>query len=874
MKQRNEIQPPRWATRLLHWYCRPELAEDLEGDLTEYFHRNLQRSRFRAKLIYVVDVLKFLRPYTLRKPRAIQTVIHWLMIGSYLKTSGRYLIRNKLFSTINIFGLAVSLSIGLMMVAVLHEVKSYDQFHVNHNRIYRLATHFQFLDHETTDLATGSLRAGRLIHDTFSQPEAVAILQSGFGGDMTYGTKTIPAQGYWTNEDFFKVFSFKLKSGNPQTALREPYSVVLTETTAAKFFASNDPIGQALRLNDRDYQVTGILEDVPYHSHMRFEMLGSLKSKEPTETKEELEWDNVWYTWTYMLLPEGTDLEKLQSSLNAMATREDATVKNTHIKLSLQPLDNIMSGPDYSNSIGPTMGQSTLWVFGALTFVVILSAVFNYTNLSVARSLSRTREVGIRKVIGAMKSHVRAQFIIEALIIALGSLVLAFGLFLLIRPFLLGLNEDLSEILKLELNPGLIGWFVVLALVTGVIAGLFPALFFSRINAIAVLKNMALAGGAKKLTFRKALIVFQYIISIAFITGSAIAYRQYRHFITFDLGFQTENIINVALQGNKPEIVRKAFEEIPEVREISQSAMVTSVGNYWTTFMKNPADPLDSSAVNYNSVDQNYFPVHGHQLLAGRNFNTLSENAAEGEIIINEEVIKRFKIGDGTPAGALDQTMIVERKPVRIVGVMRNFHYGRANDRQAQQEVIFRYNPGRARLLNIKIQSNDLLATHDRMAAAWKSVDPVHPFEAKFYRDQVEQGFKGLIATVKVAGVLAALAISIASLGLLGMVVFTTESRVREISIRKVLGAGEWKLALLLGKSFILLLAIAAVIGISGTTVFFQEVLFPELGNPAPIYAIDLLGGVILIVSIALIMIITQTLKVARSNPAEVLKSE
>ncbi len=879
MKESNKIQPPRFAIRLLEWYCKPELLEDLQGDLNEYFERNIKsRGERKAKLIYIIDVFKFFRLYTIRKPEIINILINFIMIGSYIKTSSRSIVRNKLFSTINIVGLAISMSVGLVMIGVLTDIFSYDKFHVNHKRIYRVISTYEYLGNKDNQpMATTSLKAGKAIKETFTTPEAVAILRRDFAGDLKAGEKIIPLNGFYASETFFSIFSFELIQGNPASALKEPYSVVVTEKSAKKLFGETDAIGKTITYrSDKQYTITGVMKDVPSFSHMKFDMLGSLSTyeNEEMEINNKMKWDDIWNTYVYVLLPQNANVTALDESFKKLSAKEDLTVKNTKIGLALQPLDNVMVGRDMGNQIGNVMGSSALWIFGGLAFVVILSACFNYTNLSIARSLKRTREVGIRKVIGAMKGQVAGQFVVEAVIISLCALALAFVLFILLRPYFLSIEPELHETLVLDLSPKVVLYFILFAILIGAAAGFFPALFFSRVNAVQVLKNLSSTRVFKKLTLRKVLIVFQYCISIIFITSSIIIYKQYKHFIAFDLGFKTENILNIELQGNKAELLEKELNELPEVKGISKSMMVTSVGNYWGTNMKYRLNPNDSSGVGYNSIDENYLPLHEHKLIAGRNFLAKSDSAAESEVIVNQQVLKRFNIADQNPVKAIGDVIKVDGKDLTIIGVMKDFHYGRANTSNSQKEVVFRHLNKKASLLNIKIQSSDILATREKIESIWKKIDPVHPMEAKFYSERIDEAYAGLKASVKMAGFLAFLAICIASMGLLGMVVFTTETRLKEISIRKVMGASEAGLLYLLGKGFFILLGIAVLISLPLTILFFEKIAFPELANHAPLSIAEMLLGVLGVLVVAVLMIGSQTLKVARTNPAEVLKSE
>jgi putative ABC transport system permease protein len=877
MKREQIALPPRWATRLLSWYCKPELLEDLQGDLNEYFERNIKSHGIKkAKLIYILDVFKFFRLYTIRKPEFLNLLINFIMVGSYIKTSGRSIVRNKLFSAINIVGLAISMSVGLLLISILLDTYSYDKFHVNHARIYRVLSHYQYLENKDKNfMATTSMRTAKTIKESFTGHEDVAILHGGFNGDMTFGEKTIPLNGLWANESMFKVFTFPLLQGNSATALKEPFSVVLTEKAAKKMFGDDEAIGKSIIFNnDKAYTITGIMKDVPTFSHMKFEMLASLSTREVTEKDNvnELAWDNLWNTYTYVKLPEQQDLALFQTNLDNLCAKENPSVKNTIVTLKLQPMDSIMMGESLGNQIGPTMGSTLLWVLTGLSFVVILSACFNYTNLSVARSLRRSREIGIRKVIGALRSHVIGQFVVEAIIISLSALVAAFVIFLVLRPHFKSIEPSLQELLTLNISPLLVICFIGFALFTGVAAGFFPALFFSRINAVQVLKSANGTKVFKKLTLRKALIIFQYSISLMLITATLIMHKQYKHYMNFDLGFSTENILNIRLRGNKAELLKKELNELPEVKGISESGMITSVGSYWGTFIKNPTNPEDSATVALNIVDENYIPLHDHHLLAGKNFTPHSDDTEESEVIVNQQVLKRFNLPKD-PSLSIGEILHVGDKDLRIVGVMKDFQYGRANN-ETGKETIFRYSKKETQNLNVKLLSNDLPATYAKIESIWKELDPVHSLEAKFYDDEIEESFKGLSASMKLAGAIAFLAVCIASLGLLGMVVFTTETRMKEISIRKVMGATEGGLVYLLGRGFFVLLGIAAMISLPLTYFFFEQVMLPKIANHAPLGFIEGLIAVIVVMIIAIVMIGTQTLKVAKANPAEVLKSE
>lgn len=876
MARKRSGNPPKWAQQFLRFYCRRELLEDLEGDLNEFFERNVQSKGLRsARWIYVVDVLKFLRLYTLRKPEFMNLLTKNIMIGSYIKTSGRSIIRSKLFSGINIVGLAISMSVGLLMIAFLSDLLAYDDFHEKKERIYRLITKDQSHHGSSMNLASTSVRAGRQIQQTIPGIEELTIMRRGFSGDAKVGESTLSLEGLWADNSFFKVFTFPLVEGNPNTALKEPYSLVLTQKTAKRLFGAAAAIGRTIKFDTLTYTVTGIMRDIPKLSHMRFEALVSFSTVElqaPATDGDFMSWENIYSTYVYLMLPPKARLEKVQAGLNKLSTVENAAIKNREITISLQPLKKISIGKHLTNPIGPTMNIVALSILSGLAFVVIVSACFNYTNLSIARSLRRSREVGIRKVIGALKTHVFGQFITESVIISLSALVFAFLLFLLLRTQFLSFDPFLENLVSLDVSTPLIFYFILMAIGVGIMAGLLPALFYARIRVTTVLKDVSLVKIFRHVNMRKALIVIQYSFSLIFITATIIGYGQYKGFLSLDLGFTTDNILNIRMQGNNDELLIKELSEMPAVTGFSRSRIVSAIGTIYGTQMKYN-DQQDSSGVWLNFVDERYLPLHNYQFITGNNFSSRPKNAEEFEVIVNQQVLERFKIGNGNPNKALGEILNIDGKKLAIVGILKDFHYGTVENKI--EPMVFRYStaePGG--FINVRIATTDWQGTLATISTAWKKIDRVHPLDAKFYNDQIAESYNQFSVMLKVIGFLSFLAICISSMGLFGMVVYITETRLKEISIRKVLGASEQTLVYLLSKGFLLLLTISALIALPLTWIFFEKVVLANFAYHQPIYLHELLIGVIIVMGIAFMMIGTQTLKVARTNPAKVLKRE
>ena len=806
------------------------------------------------------------------------------MIGSYLKTARRNLMHNKLFSFINVVGLAISMSVGLLLIAFLLDLHSYDRFHEHGDRIYRI-TNVVTVNRDRGKFATTSIKTGKLIRDKVPGIEEVAILRNNFSEDATVGDDIIPIKGFWAESSLFRIFTFPMLEGNPSTALNDPYSIVLTETAARKLFGNQSALGKAIRFDTLTYKVTGVMKDVPFFSHIQFEALVSLSTAGQLNRNNTnfYNWTNISSNFVYLRLPADADMASIQSQLDAIAREENLAEANTKIQLELLPLYETVVGEKFRPSeggpgfVGPHMSPRTLWLLGGLALVVILSACFNYTNLSMARAMRRFKEVGLRKAIGADKSQIRQQFLAESIIIALAALLLSFLIFLILRPLLINLAPEMQRTVKLELTSTMVAAFIVFALLVGGIAGFMPALFFSKVSAISALRNVSTVKVFKHMTLRRTLVVVQYTLTLIFITTTAIGYVQYRNILAFDLGFNTENILNIRMQGNKPDAFQKKLSEMPEVTAVSRSLIITSVGNAWGGYMKY-RDSRDSALVMTNHVDENYMALHEYKLIAGGNFMARpTTSKAATEVIVNQQFLKRFTIGNNDPQKAIGEEVTFSNfggtRRMTIVGVMKDFHYGKL-DNLIGPVAFMHWTPDDPTVINAKIQSTDMLATRAKIESAWKELDRIHPFQAEFYDEAIEEAYSEFSTLIKIIGFLSFLAISIASMGLFGMVAYTTETRLKEISIRKVMGASPGNLIYLLSRGFLVQLSIAGLIALPITYLFFENVVLTRFPYHTPVQVAELFVGLLVVLLLAFILIGSQTMKAAKRNPTEVLKGE
>lgn len=790
------------------------------------------------------------------------------MLASYLRTCIRNIVRNNLFSGINISGLAIGMSVGLLAITLIHDIFSYDRFNVKKDRIFRITTTVESGKQNPEKFASSSLKIGEICKTQIPGIEQVAIIKKGFGGDARVSEKAVPLTGLWAESSIFKIFSFALLRGDIQTALKEPHSIVLTEKAANKLFGKSNALNQVIHLDSSDYKVTGIMQDIPFFSHLQFEALASFSTLQQKQNDSNFSsWKNISDHYVYLLLGESSQASLVNKSLAKVDEVENSKIKDGLITTSLTPLTSIFLGEDLHNEIGHSLPKSLLWVVIALATIAILTACFNYTNLSIARSLRRSREVGVRKVMGAQKNQVMTQFIVESVIISLVSLIFAFVVFFLLRSAFLSLGPTFAT---LQLSPRVLISSFMLACVVGIIAGLLPAVSLSGINPLQVLKNAHTLKLLRHVNLRKALIFAQYTCSLFFMAVTIIIYKQYDYFTSQDLGFQTEDIVNISLPNDKVSILKEAISQMPESKEISQSQMVTALGSGYSVYTKS-SDPRDSIITDQNGVDENYLPLHRYKLLAGRNFLPALNPASTNEIVVNEKLIKYFNLGKGNPQKAIGLSLVSNGKKYGIVGVVQDFHY---NSLYSQiRPTLIKYAPSDANYLNIKVNPGQVASLLAKVNKVWKNIDPVHPLTATNYQDDIRDFYQPLSFISKIIGSLAFLTVLIASMGLFGMVVFTVETRIKEVGIRKVLGASELSIVFILSRGFLSMLSLAAILVLIISSLIFNE-LITMTAYHASIPLLNMISYTVIFMLVALLIICSQTLGAARSNPAQILKAE
>lgn len=819
------------------------------------------------------------------------------MIISYIKIALRNILKYKIFSFINIVGLAVSMSASLLIILMIADQKKYDQFHSEKDRIYRITTREK--SREGPYNATTVMILKETLLEQYEGIEKVVRFRMMFGGDVTYVDNTVPLAGFYADEDLFNIFDFELLSGDPETALRNPFSLVLTEEAAHKLFKDEDPIGKIVKFNDRgldhygfgfdtknvllgDFTVTGVIKDNNYKTHIPLEIFGSWSTL-PLLVKQELDdtklddWKSYWNTYLFVLMQEGKTGNDLTDILNNITEVQFEEYENFELNFKAQALPDITPGKLMSNPMSFRMPLEGFYFLSFLAFIVIVSACFNYTNLSVARALTRAKEIGIRKINGAKRAQIFLQFIIEAILISLFSLVLSTVILQLLKLGFTGLwlNEYLA--INMNENTGIIIMFIFFSVLIGFIAGFLPAWYLSSFQPLNVLKKELSRVSKRKglLVFSKpglgkSLVVTQFVFSLILIITTTLLFSQTKYLMNAEYGFDKENILNIKLQGNDPRLLASELSSFSEIKLISVSSLVPATGFSDGSKLKTQ-DDSDSSSVFYIGANHNYIDNLKLELLYGSNLPVDDSENAGNYIIVNEATSKEF--GYETPQEIVGEVFWEAKKDdmVEVIGVVKDFYYDLFMEDIGP--LVIHYNPKEFRYLNVRISGNNLKETLAFIENKWKDIDKIHTYEYQFFDEQLANSHAIFGDLISIVGFISILAVSIACLGLLGMATYTAETRLKEIGIRKVMGASVKSILLLLSRGFIILLGIAILIG--GPLAYFINNLWLELFAYRVNFGINIFGSAILIMLIlGLLTVGSQTLRAALTNPSVTLRDE
>jgi putative ABC transport system permease protein len=885
MSQYNDLQPPAWPLKLLRYFLKEEYLEEIEGDMEELFLTNVEQTSVRkARLLYTVEMLKLLRPALLKNFKASPTFNQYAMFRNYSLVAWRNLVKKKAYSFINIFGLGLGMACCLLIFMFVQDELSYDNYHTKKDRIYRVI-HGQ-RGSDSTNLASiypywvwGNAPIGPALKNDF--PEIDKVVQFSGRADilLAHEENKYQEEGiFFMDSTAFDVFSWPLLKGNPKTALAAPYSIVLTESTARKYFGNEDPIGKTLkgsesagRSNPGDYTVTGIIADVPLNSHFRFNALLSMSTFKNSLPEIFDAWGYVDF-YTYFLVNEHFDKEAFKRKLPAFLSRHKEYPESKYT-IDIEPLGDMYLRTSAERQPGETGSLPNIYVFSIIGIFILVIAIINFMNLSTARSMERGKEVGVRKSIGADRGSLIYQFLSESMIIVLFSTIVALLIAVLAIPYMddfTGKQLEIQRVITLQ-N---ISLFLAVIVFIGIVAGSYPALVLSGFNPVLILKGITRshAGGA---SLRRALVVFQFTLSIALIAGTMIVYFQMSHLLDKDLGFDKEQMLVVDYNydgevNHKSEVLKNTLEKIPSISSVAFARSVP--GSYFPhagTEIEKMDGEMEQRGQPIFQVGMDFITHFGLELIAGRTYSREFPTDSMKAIVINEAAARQY--GYTNPADVVGKKFRQWGREGTVIGVVKDFNFTSLHNNIAPLTLPFV--PYACRYMSLKVKSENIDQTIEAVGKVWRDQVPHRPFLYSFLDDDFNRQYKSEFMFRRLFTTFACLAIFIACLGLLGLATYTAERRTKEIGIRKVLGADLRNIVGLLSKDFIVLVLIAIVIA-TPISWYAMDRWLEGFAYKMEIQPwIFVLSGFAALV-IAVFTISYQSIKTAVMNPVSSLRSE
>jgi putative ABC transport system permease protein len=792
------------------------------------------------------------------------------MLKNYFKIAFRNLWRHRVFSFINVMGLTVGMTACLLIFLYVRFELSYDKFHPKADRIYRMVADLK-TPSETVYPSGPAWAVGP--HLQYDLPEVEAFTRVNYDnllirkGDIKFTEEEAIA----ADSAFFRIFNFKLLKGDARTALTQPFSLVLSETAAKKYFGKADPMGQTVLISGDGHPaiITGVMKDMPDNTLIKSQVVLSMSTITQFYAKDiNDQWGN-YGAYTFVLLKPGTNALALQKKLPAFLEKWNGTeMRKMQMfpTLLLEPLKDVYLKSTRDSSKGNLMN---VYVFSIIALFILVIACINFINLTTARASERAKEVGIRKVAGAVRGQLARQFIGESVIICLIAFLLTLGLSsLLLSSF----NQLAGKIISTGIfsNIGLLFLLLGIALVIGLLAGIYPAFVLSSFKPIMVLKGR-FATGAKGSILRKSLVITQFAISTALIIGTIIVYRQMQYMRSRDLGFNKDQVLVVDTNGDeKKETLQQLVARMPNVRATSLSGSVPGGDNPGAySEVENAKGDLQIANLDLYFVDFDYIPLYDIKMAAGRPFNRAYKTDSNQAMILNEAAVKI--LGYHSPQDAIGKRFKQWGREGQIIGVIKDFHYHSLQS--PIKPLTMRMEWPRFSLLSVKVKPTNVQSTITAIEKEFKTVIPNRPFSYYFMDEFFDRQYRSEERFGRLFLNFAALAIFISCLGLLGLASYSTMQRTREIGIRKVMGASVSNIINLLSKEFLKLVIISFFIAAPVAWYFMNKWLL-DFAYRTSISWWVFAGAGILAVLIALLTISFQAFKAAVANPVKALRTE
>ena len=860
--RKKEPIPPKLADRILEWYCDQDLLEDLQGDLYERFYDRGEKFGYRrASLLYFWDVIRFFKPYTLRRSREHASTTTFSMLANYFKTTYRSLLKYRVNSLVNILGLSLGLCSFLLIGLYVNDELKYDRYLPNADTIYRLTLSYTS-ESSTEHSAWSDPMVGKILKEEY--PEIVASTAL-VAEEVTVkaGEKSFREEGfYFTQNDYFDVFAYEFQSGTPSAFQHK--TVVLTSGAAKKYFGDAEPLDQYLEIDKQSYQIVGVLKELPRHTDIQFDALVA---------RDDLG-EKVGWTFNFLRFHEADDIDRFMPKLDKVyeetlgAEFENYGVNNGKYHLEALPGVHFSSKKLYDT---PKSSKTNLYLFSTVALLILLVAAINYINISLSNATQRQKEVGIRKSIGALTHQLKGQFMLESFVICLVSLSIAIALTLYLLPYLNLLTEKVINWQEI-VTPFNVVMLVTLTMVLAIITGSYPALFIARIKPSEILKGQMKF--TRKTSFRKVLVIAQFSISIILIISTLLIFRQLKLIQSKSHGYTVDQVLVLDVPyeksvGSRLQPLKNKLKQYPFV----QSASYVGFNSWPTSDMQVDAYEVflngswQTKPFNVIQVDEDYFDVLKLTFVEGRAFTNKDTKSDSGVVIINESMVN--KMGWTNP---LEQTITYESGyEYSVIGVVADFHFNSFKE-QVEPMLIFpgKWSPSK---LLIRTNTSNNHANIELLESEWKSQLEGEPFEFDYLKAFIEQQYKSEQTLKRVFIYFVIVAISIACLGLFGLISLYTQHKLKEVGIRKVFGAKMPQLFLTLSKEFIGLILTSFLIAVPLAILSVNQWLSSFIyKTPLSIDIFLLAGGITLIV--ALLTMTFHIIKATKTNPCSILNYE
>jgi putative ABC transport system permease protein len=811
------------------------------------------------------------------------------MIKNYLRSTWRNIARHKFISFINIFGLTTGLTCCLLILAYIINEVSYDKFNANADRTYRVTRIFYSGPNvESLHLSSIAPPFGPLLQTAFPDIQKMTrVLPSGVTV-LHYKDKLFNEKNaFFADENFFDVFSLNVLRGDKRTALNDSYNIMLTEEIAKKYFGDQDPINKTILLDNtkHEFKVTGIFKPFPSNSHMHPDILMSFNTLKDTaiygEKQLETNFGNNSF-YTYLLLPKNYNAEMISRQLTAFLDKyvhmqgTPPNLKTSQVtKLTMQKLTDIHLRSHLDDEIEENGSISRVYIFSVIALFILLIACINYMNLSTARSTLRAKEIGIRKVIGAQRKEIIRQFLSESILITWIAMVFTLTLSWLLLPYinsLSGLDLAFSSLFKWKI----ISVILLLPFIIGLISGIYPAMFMSSFIPVKVLKGV-LKVGSGGISFRKILVVLQFSISIILIVATTVVFQQLRYIQQKSLGFNKNHIINMAYNGSLTkqfESFRQELLKNPAVKEVGRSSRIPSgrlLDDQGAQVMQGGTMAPIKIDLKYITADYGFIPTYGMQMAAGRNFSRdyITDTA---NYVINETAVQQ--LAWKTPQNAIGKDMSYGGVKGKVIGVVHDFHFESLHQKIIPLLFLLPApKSGYYGNVSVKIDGNNISSAIGTIEDTWHKYLPNVPFDYTFLDEKFQKLYNSEQQQGGLFTIFSCLAIFIACLGLFGLSAFTISQRVKEIGVRKVLGASVSQIVVELSKDFLKLVLIAAVVALPVAGLLMHNWLLDFASRINLSWWVFLMAGIIALI-IAFVTISFQSIKAAIANPVKSLRSE